>query len=193
MASAETQEMANGETIRSAEQIARRALALFAVVGVGLGTPRDQVTSWLRDEGLWAELSPSERMLFEGDDLTEKQTMNASWRSEALLVLTWALQKIETLPPPNEQCDTALFQQYLPPFADISVTEFVTSATRRDDRDLLSTAAAIQQMHWEARDAALHGRNAAHLDIEIIQEWHHAINWVCGYDDLPWDEITTDT
>jgi hypothetical protein len=31
------------------------------------------------------------------------------------------------------------------------------------------------------------------IDIEIVQERHHAINWVTGYDGLPWDEVTTDT
>jgi hypothetical protein len=31
------------------------------------------------------------------------------------------------------------------------------------------------------------------VDIEIIQERHHAINWVIGYEGLSWDEVTTDT
>jgi hypothetical protein len=31
------------------------------------------------------------------------------------------------------------------------------------------------------------------IDIEIVQERHHAINWITEYDGLPWDEVTTDT
>ena len=31
------------------------------------------------------------------------------------------------------------------------------------------------------------------VDVEIIQERHHAINWVIGYEGLPWDLVTTDT
>jgi hypothetical protein len=31
------------------------------------------------------------------------------------------------------------------------------------------------------------------VDLEIVQERHHAINWVIGYDGAPWDEVTTDT
>jgi hypothetical protein len=31
------------------------------------------------------------------------------------------------------------------------------------------------------------------IDIEIVQERHHAINWITECDGLPWDEVTTDT
>jgi NADPH-dependent 2,4-dienoyl-CoA reductase/sulfur reductase-like enzyme len=50
------------------------------------------------------------------------------------------------------------------------------------------------RLHWEARNAQIKGRPAAlNVDLEIIQERHHAINWVIGYDALDWDEVTTDT
>ncbi|HEY2675707.1 MAG TPA: DUF4272 domain-containing protein [Steroidobacteraceae bacterium] len=49
-------------------------------------------------------------------------------------------------------------------------------------------------VYWKARDAQLHERPMPPgIDIEIVQERHHAINWVTGYDGLPWDEVTTDT
>ncbi|MEY2943079.1 MAG: hypothetical protein RLY97_1093, partial [Pseudomonadota bacterium] len=31
------------------------------------------------------------------------------------------------------------------------------------------------------------------VSLGIIQERHHAINWIIGYDGLDWDEVTTDT
>jgi hypothetical protein len=52
----------------------------------------------------------------------------------------------------------------------------------------------LLNLHWRARDAEINGRPMPRdLDIEIIQERHHAINWVIGYEGLPWDEVTTDT
>jgi hypothetical protein len=52
----------------------------------------------------------------------------------------------------------------------------------------------ISRDHWNARDAQLHERSMPPgIDIEIVQERHHAINWITGYDGLPWDEVTTDT
>jgi hypothetical protein len=48
--------------------------------------------------------------------------------------------------------------------------------------------------HWRARDARFHGRaQPPGIDIEIIQERHHAINWITGYGGQSWDDVTTDT
>jgi hypothetical protein len=48
--------------------------------------------------------------------------------------------------------------------------------------------------HWKARDAELHERSMPPgIDIEIVQERHHAINWITRYAGLSWDEVTTDT
>jgi hypothetical protein len=109
-------------------------------------------------------------------------------------VILWALEKVEVLPPANTQCDTALFKKLLPPYADIAVKDFIRCATCRSDEALTDMADMILNLHWKARDAAIHGRTApSDVDIEIVQERHHAINWVIGYDGLPWDEVTTDT
>jgi hypothetical protein len=180
---------ANGapDTVRTPQEIATRALALFAVVGLGFDANRDEVLTWLRDEDLYEELTPMERVLAVSERPTRKQLINASWQSEALIVLLWSLQKVEDLPPPNTQCDTSLFQKLLPPYTDVSAKDFVRWATRRSDETLTGMADMILNLHAKARDASLG------IDIEIVQERHRAINWVIGYDGLPWDEVTTDT
>lgn len=190
----ESTDLSSADEIRDATAIARRALALFAVVGLGLGAPKEQTTAWLRDESLWGELTPAELDFVTASMPTERQMINASWRSEALAVLLWAIEAIEELPGLSEQCDAGAFQAILPPFSDVSATQFVAEATRRPDAKLLEVADAMLNSHWEARDARIHGRPMPpNLDIDIIQERHHAINWVIGYDGLPWDEVTTDT
>lgn len=182
------------DEIRDAKAIARRALALFGAVGLALGAPQNDVLSWLKEENLWDEMSPSELAYITSSNPTEKQGIDASWKSEALIVLVWALGKVDTLPAPNEQCSTAIFQELLPPYAPISVAEFISSAERRSDQVLMDKANELIDNHWEARDAKFNSKTVPpHLNIEIIQERHHAINWVIGYDGLPWDEVTTDT
>ena len=58
----------------------------------------------------------------------------------------------------------------------------------------MTMADELMNLHWEARDAEVHARaSPLRVDIEVVQERHHAINWVMGYDSLPWDEVTTDT
>jgi hypothetical protein len=101
--------------VRGWREMARRSLTLFGVVGLALGAPCGDIVGWLRNEGLWHALSPAELAFLTADHPTEKQMINASWRSEALIVLLWALGKVEKLPAANEQRDTSLFQELLPP------------------------------------------------------------------------------
>jgi len=182
------------ESIRSAPEIARRAIALFGVVGVGLGADRDEVLQWLTAEGLDDSLTPRERVMLEGPAPSPKQLLNAGWQSEALLMLLWALKRIDDLPGPDTQCDMEAWQALLPPYTDEPVSEFIGNAVRRDDDTLIGMADEILDLHWQARNAALHERaESTNVDIEIIQERHWGINWVIGYDGAPWDEVTTDT
>ena len=182
------------DRIRDPQEIARRALALFGVVGLALGAPKDELVPWLHNESLWGELTPQELAYVVSPNPTKQQEVYASWRSEALVVLLWSLGLVESMPSLNEQCDTGEFQRILPPFTDTSVEQFIATASRRPDEVLTALADALLNSHWEARNARSHGRPVpSHLDIGIIQERHHAINWVIGYDGLAWDEITTDT
>ena len=182
------------DEVRDCQEVARRALALFGVVGIALGAPRNDIIDWLKEETLWAELSPTELAYVVTPENTAQDTINASWKSEALIVLLWALRKVEKLPAPNEQCDTSIFQELLPPFSDTSAAQFVASAQCRSEKALHDMAEELRHFHWQARDAEIHSKPApSHVDIEIIQERHHAINWLIGYDGLPWDEVTTDT
>ena len=182
------------EQVRNPQEIARRALALFAVTGLAAGGPKNDIVGWLKDELLEDELTPSERVFVSSPNPTKQQEVNASWRSEALLVLLWALAVIERMPALNKQCNTRDFQRVLPPFADIPVSQFIEGAVRRSDEELIDLADQLLTAHWEARDARIHGRPVpSHLDIGILQERHHAINWLIGYGGLPWDEVTTDT
>lgn len=86
----ESEEILPPDDVREAPEIARRTLALFAVVGLALGAPKETTVSWLRDESLWDELSPEELKFVSAAEPTERQRVNASWRSEALLMLLGA-------------------------------------------------------------------------------------------------------
>ena len=182
------------DVIRSPDEVARRALALFSVVGLALGAERELVLQWLRENELWDALSPIEAGFIDSSPPSRKQVINATWWSERLVILLWALGEVEQLPAADKQYDTREFQEVLPPFADISVPAFVARAALRPDAELIEMADSMLGLHWAARNAELTDRaSRAPVDIEIIQERHHAINWVIGYDGAPWDDVTTDT
>jgi hypothetical protein len=182
------------DKIRGASEVAVRSLALFAVVGLAFGAERRLVLDWLSENDLWGELAPSEAGFIDTPNPSQKQVAHSGWLSERLLVLLWALGAIGQLPPADQQCDTSVFQDILPPFAEVSVPQFVAMASLRPDAELVAMADTLLGLHWEARDAKLKGSIPRKpVDIEVIQERHHAINWVIGYDGSAWDEVTTDT
>jgi hypothetical protein len=181
------------DVIRQPDEVARRALALFSIVGLALGAERQPVLHWLAKNELWNALTPSEIGFIDASPPSRKQIINASWWSERLVVLLWALGQIEEIPEANQQCDTAEFQAVLPPFAELTVPAFIGRSKLRSDAELIGMADNLLDLHWQARDAKLNGRASPTVDIEIVQERHHAINWVVGYDSAPWDEVTTDT
>lgn len=112
-----------------------------------------------------------------------------------MIVLLWALRKLDALPPANQQCDTSVFLNILPPYSEFSSSEFIMAAELRPDAELIAKADEFLDLHWHARDAKLNGRPSPDfVDIEVVQERHQAINWIIGYDGgVPWDEVTTDT
>ena len=181
------------DEIRTPAEVARRAMALLSGIAVAFGADRSEVVEWLQEQKLYNELSPIEARFIDDPAPSERQTIRASWDSERLIVLLWALGLAE-MPEADEQCDTSVFQEVLPPYADVAVTDFIGSARLRPEAELLAMAERILNLHWEARDAKLNDRSPrSRVDLGIIQERHHAINWVIGYEGLPWDEVTTDT
>jgi hypothetical protein len=181
------------DEIRTAPAVARRALALFGVVAVALGADREAILDWLESENLRDELSPAEAEFMASVEPSEQQVVNASWYSERLIVLLWALG-LAAVPEADQQCDTSVFLDVLPPYSGATAANVIMEATLRCPDELFAMADAIFDLHWQARDARINDREPeSPVDLEIIQERHHAINWVIGYDGLAWDEVTTDT
>ncbi|WP_210805287.1 GNAT family N-acetyltransferase [Ideonella paludis] len=181
------------DSVRDAQTIARRALVLMCVVAIALGDDKQKLVAWLRSSGLWVELSPNELDFITADEPNERQVINASWRSEALLLLLWSLDLVPKIPAATEVCDPAAFKALLPPWVQESATQFIEGARRRSDESLWEMSNELLDLHWTARDARINDRDCPNVNIGIIQERHHGINWIIGYGGAPWDEVATDT
>lgn len=197
------------DQIRTADEVARRCIVLHGVLAAGHDVPRDQIVTWLRGEGLWDVVSPTESAFFLSESPTQQQRVNATWRAEALFPLLWSLGLIPELPSPQQLCDLQVIQRVLPPLFE-PVADFISSAQLRSDSEIQAANEEVYQIHWRVRDARLRGQptlsgklaRMPHEDCDppvesydagVVQERHHALNWLIGYCGQDWDDISTDT
>jgi hypothetical protein len=184
------------DSLRSASEIAHRALALGAAVSISFEAEREELHIWLRETGIAAYLTEPERDFVFSASPSEKEILSFSWRSEGLTVLLWAIGKIDELPLPNEQCSTEALADILPPFGEETLNQFLSSSQLRSPQLLLDTAHAIQELNALARQRQRKPGYKSELppvDFEAINERHRAINWVVGYCGQDWENVTADT
>jgi Domain of unknown function (DUF4272) len=67
------------DVIRSPAEVARRALALFSIMGLAFGASKPEVIEWLGQTDLYSELAPSELRFIEAEAPLEKQIVDAGW------------------------------------------------------------------------------------------------------------------
>ena len=183
------EELLEEDVPRTADAVARRCVVLYAVVAAGNRQGRAGLVEWLRGEGLFGDVSPLEMEFLAGGEPNEQQMINASWRTEALGMLLWSLGKVEAADIGN----VPVLRAALPELYG-ATGEFVAGAALRDEVEILTFYEAIYQAHWAVRDARLNARPVPEgLHPGVLQERHHAFNWLIGYCGQEWDEVTTDT
>ncbi len=178
--------------IRTASDIAKR-IFILAYLGVySEDGDKDEIIGFFKSEELWDSVSEYEKKLLSKKKLTEKDTINISWQSECIYLMLWAINKIDNLGLPIDQCNIGEMLDLLPNAFD-STKEFIQNATIRPTAEILDKSDLIYRLHWAAREADSKGEDIpGNIDTGIIQEWHYAINWITYYDEN-WDDILTDT
>ena len=77
-------------------------------------------------------------------------------------------------------------------YAEYARLSGVSTASSEDE--IYDANELIYDAHWKVRDAQINGRPVPEEIIPgLVQERHHAINWLMGYCGQEWDEVTTDT
>ena len=178
--------------IRSAADIAKR---IFILVYLGVYSEdgdRNEIIEFFKSEELWDSVSECEKKLLLKKKLTEKDKINISWRSEGIYLMLWAINKIDNLALPIEQCDIGEMLDILPIAFD-STNDFIQNACIRTTEEILDKSDLIYRIHWATREAESNDEEIpGSVDTGIIEEWHYAINWITYYDEK-WADILTDT
>lgn len=147
----------------SADHVARRALILAVVSCRGileLDPARDQaqqfwarVSAWWNHLDLASALEPEEAALLtcQFGTASRQAAVNASWRSEALAVLAWALGRAE-LPSHDVQVDPSAVANGLGFLQDSTVLD---APSLRSPDELAEYSNVAFTIHWRLREFSL--------------------------------------
>lgn len=184
-------------TRRDVKDVAERAIALMAVAvkaeGHSTDTPeavREYMTPLIEQYRLDGRFTPDEQAFVEAFDPERGDWVQFLWRYEACWVMHWALGFVECLDPPTNPCDAAATVRQI---HDRGREGYLSEARLRPQAEILDEADTIYRFHWAARNAGLSGRQVDGIDLSVTMERHYALNWLIGYADEEWDDISTDT
>jgi len=177
--------------LRYVEAVAWRAQALCLVALKGEGLEQDKILRFLREYELYSALTPKERKFIYDETPLDHDRIQFAWRYECYWVLLWALSYVDDLGRPDHICDVPMAVKIM---FQRSACEFIRDAQLRTSGEILDVVDVIYRYDWACVEARLKGREApAGLDSGVVMERHHALNWLVGYMDQEWDDVTTDT
>jgi hypothetical protein len=149
------------------------------------------IERWIGEYELKDHFSPQEMEFLDDRSPTKSKLMQFSWRIEAAWVLLWTLGFIDKLGRPENHCNT----EFAISIIEGKTTEqIIANATMRKPSEILDAMDLIYRYRWAIVDARINEKSIpGGLDSGVAYEWHYALNWLVGYLDQEWDEITTDT
>jgi hypothetical protein len=177
---------------RSAREIATRAVILQGVVAVAFEVDSEPVVEWLREQGVWHQVSPREAAFLLHPDVTDEQRNRFRWHQEAEWALLWAIGKVESLGLPTRGCDTRrLVDEIIPPLGS-DIEGFLASARPRPPGVLLAEDDRSYNLWCCANSAARRGEPLpSDFKWWVLYERRYAFEWLDGMQD--WDDVTCDS
>ncbi len=176
---------------RNKDEVALRALCVLLAAVKGEGLDQPTVEEIVRAYGLSSSFTPKEQAFIRAKTPTQHDRIQFTWRYEAAWVLLWALGYVEALGKPTGICDVPRAVRFM---RDKTAKVFAAEAKLRPLGQILDEADLIYRYHWAVVDARVNGKQTpAGLEPGVVQERHYALNWLIGYMEQEWDEITTDT
>ncbi len=181
----------NDALVRTKEEIANRALALLVVAVKAEGLEQDIVERLVKGYQLENALSSKEVVFINDKSPSQHDKTQFIWRYEAAWVLLWSLGYVEKLSYPNTICDVAAAVTFM---QERNKEQFISDSRLRPIAEILNEADIIYRYHWAVVDARINGKpSPAEIDSSVVLERHYSLNWLIGYMEQEWDDISTDT
>lgn len=176
--------------LRTKQEVIERIYALALIAAMGEGVPREQldrVKNTLFIDGL----SPYETHLYEKGNLSDTEKTNATWRYESLNALMWAVGYVDPLVYPDTICDVPTIVGLI---LNQPRQQFEAGATLKNKSEILDELDKTYRMSWACVQGRITGKEpGGGIHGGIVYERHYALNWLTRYQDLEWDDVSTDT
>ena len=172
---------------QSPASVARRAVIIGHIIGIGFGQPGSKLRAPLEQFGLLQYASANEGRLLSATNYTEQEKVDAAWLVECMQAIGWCFNFVNL--DPLNGCDDDLSSYFPAPFTDPS--DFIATATLRPFPEIYQQSDLYYRLHWATRDNRLNGRESP-VDYGVIRKRRKAIDWVVGVE-ANWDEMPMDT
>ena len=192
-------EPASEVRVRSAEEIAQRAIACLITIQAACdrnaGSYTADTAQWcqalLEQYGI-TQLTPAEVRILSNQG-EQQDVINMVWKYEAYWVLLWALGIVESLDFPDRTIDCDFAIEAVSRHENFSA--FLQQVRLRDIHSILDEADLIYRYHWACVEARLkQAPMPADMNASVVMERHAALNWLIdndGQDD--WDNPDVST
>lgn len=178
--------------IRSKREIAERLIGCTIAAVAGETGDQELANQLISDFSAKTWITPEEKEFIDKKIESQQDRIQFSWRYERVWVLLWALGYIESLEYPPSICDVTLLIGHI---KGKTADDLVASAKMRSHKEILDEADFIYRLHWAVTEERVNQSFKLPDSIVsgVVMERHAALNWLVGYMNQPWDDITTDT
>lgn len=177
-------------TLRSEEEILERIYCLMVLAAKGEGIQQEVLDDKI-DELNITGFTPMELALLDKESLTEQEQATTTWRYECVYLLLWALGLEWELGYPDTICEVPHMVEMVINQSRVILTSKICL---RDKEEILEQLDQIYRMHWACVEAHLHHQQPeGGMEAGVVYERHYALNWLTGYEEQEWDEVSTDT
>jgi hypothetical protein len=180
--------------LRTRDAVVDRALALLVVATKGEGLAQLDVIRTRDKLGAAPFLSPDEKDFVDDVSATAKDKAQFGWRYEGLGVMLWALHldgSDAELPRPAKIVDAERLAKLV---LDKGPEKLRAEARLRSAKEILDATDLVYRYDWACVAARMSSEEPPKgVDCEVVLERHRALNWLIGYQNQAWDDVSTDT
>lgn len=177
---------------RSAQDVARRIVALYCLTGLANGASGSAMLDWIQTESLEGYFEPEELGALAGPTPTEEQLSALSWCQESLYAGVWSMALIHDLAWPDAECSLDPVFPRIPP--EVDAGSFILDASLRSAEQLVHAADLYYCLDAALRHGELWGGapvESRYPMVQIVMERRRIFEWIMQTG--RWSDVVLDT